>query len=40
VVTDVEPGSASPWKITGVGSVKGPVACKVLGVTRNVDPDG
>ncbi len=40
VVTDVEPGSASPWMVTGVGSVKGPVACKILGVTRSADPGG
>jgi hypothetical protein len=40
VITGVEAGSASPWQATGAGSVKGPVTCKVLGVTRNVSPGG
>ncbi len=40
VVTDVEPASSSPWMATGAGTMKGPVACRILGVTRNVDPGG
>jgi hypothetical protein len=40
VVTDVESGTSSPFTVTGVGDVKGPVVCKVLGVTRNANPGG
>ncbi len=40
VVTDVEPGTSSPWGVTGVTSAKGPVTCEVLDVTRNVNPTG
>jgi hypothetical protein len=40
VVTDVESGSASPFTVTGVGDVKGPVVCKVMGVTRSANPGG
>ena len=40
VVTDVEPSSSSPWNATGAGSVKGAVDCRILGVTRNLDPSG
>lgn len=40
VVTDVEPATSSPWRVTGVTSMKGPVDCRVLDVTRNVNPGG
>lgn len=40
VVTDVEPSSSSPWRVTGITSMKGPVTCEVLDVTRNVNPGG
>jgi hypothetical protein len=40
VVTDVEPATSSPWQATGAGTVKGAVTCRVLGVTRNVNPGG
>lgn len=39
-VTSVEPGSSSPWRVTGLQSVNGPVDCRVSGVTRNVSPGG
>lgn len=40
VVTDVESGTASPFTVTGVGDMNGPVVCKVLGVTRSANPGG
>jgi len=39
-VTDVDASSSSPFRVTGVESMKGPVDCRVLGVTRGVDPGG
>jgi len=38
VATDVEPGSSSPFRVTGVGTMKGAVDCRVSGVTRNAAP--
>jgi len=40
VVTDVEAASSSPWRVTAIGSMKGPVECRVMDVTRNADPSG
>ncbi len=39
-ITSVEPGSSSPWRVTGLQSVNGPVDCRIGKVTRNVSPGG
>ncbi len=39
-VTDVEPGTSSPWHVTGLQSLNGPVDCRLGRVTRNVAPGG
>ena len=39
-VTDVEPGSSSPWHVTGLQSANGPIDCRLGTVTRNVKPGG
>ncbi len=39
-VTDVEPGTSSPWTVTGLQSVNGAVDCRLGTVTRNVTPGG
>lgn len=39
-VTDVEPGSSSPWRVTGLQSQNGPIVCRLGTVTRNVKPGG
>ncbi len=39
-ITDVEPGTSSPWNVTGLQSVNGPVDCRLGKVTRNVTPGG
>jgi hypothetical protein len=38
VVTGVEPATSSPWRVTGLGSLKGAVDCRLGGVTRNAAP--
>jgi hypothetical protein len=37
-VTGVEPATSSPWRVTGLQSVSGPVDCRLGKVTRNVQP--
>lgn len=39
-ITSVEPGTSSPWRVTGLQSVNGPVDCRFSGVTRDVAPGG
>jgi hypothetical protein len=39
-VTDVEPGTSSPWHVTGLQSVNGPGDCRLSNVTRNAKPGG
>jgi len=39
-VTDVEPGSSSPWRVTGLQSQNGPIDCRLGTVTRTVQPGG
>ena len=39
-ITGVEAGSSSPWRVTGLQSVNGPVDCRLGTVTRNVQPGG
>ncbi len=39
-ITNVEAGSSSPWRVTGLQSVNGAVDCRIAKVTRNVVPGG
>ena len=39
-ITDVEPGTSSPWRVTGLRSQNGPVDCRLGTVTRNAKPGG
>ena len=37
-ISDVEPGTSSPFQINGAARAKGPLECKVLNVRRSVSP--
>ena len=37
-ISDVEPGTSSPFQINGIARAKGPLECKVLNVRRSVSP--
>ena len=37
-ISDVEPGTSSPFQINGAARAKGPLTCKVLNVRRSVSP--
>ena len=37
-INDVEPGTSSPFQITGTARAKGPLDCKVMTVRRSVSP--
>ncbi len=37
-INDVEPGTSSPFQITGTARARGPLTCKVMTVRRSVSP--